>query len=358
MGTQVTASTIPGGITPLCNECGVALCWDLPEEEYLQDKGFWDEWRCRDCNPDYEGALQRYRAQRGTSPITRVIHLRDSKGAVEEVYIGRAGKTHDGYFGNPIAKGKKCPVCGNIHTDGGSTLPCYRIWLAQKLEGDGVFKERVKGLYGKVLVCFCKPSPCHGDVLAEVAELLVKGELAKKTNAARHPLTYAGIGSRETPPEILDTMKKIGGYLAGIGWTLRSGGALGADSAFESGCGNGPKEIYLPWKGFQNNPSPLYHIPPKAFEIAKDLHPAWEKLSQAVQKLMARNVCQILGQTLDKKADFVVCWTKDGKASGGTGQAIRLAEKYEITVFNLHDPESLSLLRQLIKATRIVKSCR
>lgn len=47
---------------------------------------------------------------------------------------------------------------------------------------------------------------------------------------------YAGVGSRETPQDILNTMYKIGKYLASKGYTLRSGGAIGADTAFENGC--------------------------------------------------------------------------------------------------------------------------
>ena len=47
---------------------------------------------------------------------------------------------------------------------------------------------------------------------------------------------YTGIGSRETPTAILDLMIAIGGVLAQRGFTLRSGGADGADDAFEQGC--------------------------------------------------------------------------------------------------------------------------
>ena len=46
---------------------------------------------------------------------------------------------------------------------------------------------------------------------------------------------YAGVGSRETPPDVLKTMLKIGRYLAVKGYTLRSGGAKGADTALRMG---------------------------------------------------------------------------------------------------------------------------
>lgn len=50
-----------GEAQPICNECGVALCWSIDEIEYLKWKGFWDEWRCRDCNENYKGAFEEYK---------------------------------------------------------------------------------------------------------------------------------------------------------------------------------------------------------------------------------------------------------------------------------------------------------
>ena len=66
---------------------------------------------------------------------------------------------------------------------------------------------------------------------------------------------YTGIGSRDTPDEVLRWFKIYADVLAELGFTLRSGAAPGADAAFEEGCDrvDGKKEIYLPWKGFQNS---------------------------------------------------------------------------------------------------------
>lgn len=50
-----------GGVTPQCSSCGVCLCWDIDEDEYLMWKGLWDNWECRDCNEDYEGAYKKYK---------------------------------------------------------------------------------------------------------------------------------------------------------------------------------------------------------------------------------------------------------------------------------------------------------
>ena len=75
-------------------------------------------------------------------------------------------------------------------------------------------------------------------------------------------------------------------------------------------------------------PSPLFGICPRAFELAKKYHPQWKALSQAGQKLMARNGYQVLGPELDSPAKFIVCWTENGELKGGTSQALRIAKDW------------------------------
>lgn len=157
---------------------------------------------------------------------------------------------------------------------------------------------------------------------------------------------YTGIGSRNTPPDILELMTKIATYLEQQGYTLRSGGANGADSAFEAGVHNpNNADIYLPWKGFNNSSSPLWHIAPRAFEIAETFHPAWDRCSHGARKLHARNVHQVLGFDLvtPTRSDFVICWTPNGELVGGTSQAIRIAHYFGIPVFNLGDQNAQQL---------------
>lgn len=47
-----------------------------------------------------------------------------------------------------------------------------------------------------------------------------------------------------------------------------------------------------------------------------------------------------------------ICVDKDGKANGGTGQAIRIAEYYNIPVFNLKNDGALDELREFVKRKR------
>lgn len=87
--------------------------------------------------------------------VTQVIHVKDSKPG--DVYIGRAGKGQDGYFGNPYRltdESRRAEVIAK-----------YAQHFQERLR-DPEFKRRVLELKGKRLVCFCAPKPCHGDVIA------------------------------------------------------------------------------------------------------------------------------------------------------------------------------------------------
>lgn len=162
---------------------------------------------------------------------------------------------------------------------------------------------------------------------------------------------YAGIGSRETPEPICRFMAQVADRLARRGYTLRSGGADGADSAFERGVPEGfSKEIYLPWRGFNGNASPLFDLGEHEGTvrgIAAAYHPAWKRLSSAEKTLHARNVCQVLGADGRTPSEFVLCFTPDGRGKGGTGQSIRIAQAHRIPVYDLGAFSQEYVLRKL-----------
>jgi hypothetical protein len=164
-------------------------------------------------------------------------------------------------------------------------------------------------------------------------------------------LPYTGIGSRSTPPETLKTMREIAKFLAKKGFTLRSGAADGADKSFEEGCDEvgGKKEIFLPWKGFNDSKSDLFLWPQGAWKIAEGIHPAWEKCDYNSKLFHSRNICQLLGYELDSESLFVVCWTPEGKEVGGTATVLKLARERGILVFNLGSKTGLTKLRKWCK---------
>jgi hypothetical protein len=151
---------------------------------------------------------------------------------------------------------------------------------------------------------------------------------------------YTGVGSRKTPQDIIQIMRQFAMTMAFGGWTLRSGGAIGADKAFEDGCGivRGPKEIYYP--GDAND---------AAMVMAEAIHPAWHRCSDYIRKLHARNCFQVLGRDLRTPSKFLICWTLNGEDIGGTRTAIVLARNYGIDVFNLGDQAHLVHILKFIK---------
>lgn len=171
-------------------------------------------------------------------------------------------------------------------------------------------------------------------------------------------MIITGIGARQTPSRVLEEMKKIGEYCRRNGVWVRSGHADGADWAFEQGAQEACI-AYLPWQGFNSNlksKAKLRVLSNKEstlqIQLVRELHPAYDKLSPGAWLLMRRNVCQIMGETPKSPlSNAVVCWTKDGGPTGGTGMAIRLARKMDIPIINMQKPlrqtaeEVIDLLR-------------
>lgn len=175
-------------------------------------------------------------------------------------------------------------------------------------------------------------------------------------------LYYTGIGSRETPSEVTKTMFKLGVYLSRAGFILRSGGARGADDAFEKGCLSikGDMEIYLPNHRFNGRTSDnslyfdtdTFDNKSEAHAIAASIIPYWSGLNEVFQKLHGRNPYQVLGRDLNTPSRLVICYSKPTalkRVSGGTNTAVVLAHRWGIPVFNLHDPITLTLIECLLK---------
>jgi len=149
---------------------------------------------------------------------------------------------------------------------------------------------------------------------------------------------YAGIGSRKTPPKFIFIMRKYAQELEKKGYILRSGGAAGADSAFEAGVTDPSMKRIFRVKE---------HIPKWCFEEALKYIPSnrpdFRHWKEYIRRLIARNMMQILGEDIEnpKPVEFVLCYTPtmDYKDGGGTGYAIRCAQNYKVPVYNLFSEE-------------------
>ena len=157
---------------------------------------------------------------------------------------------------------------------------------------------------------------------------------------------YTGVGSRETPEEIMLLMTKLAAKLEAQGWTLRSGAADGADTGFENGVSNPEnKEIFIAWNGFSGRKETeegVYclkgEIAQQSELIAAEVHPAWDRLSRGARGLHSRNCFQVLGSDLSSPSKFLVCWAqidKHGVPKGGTRTSWVLAQERGIPCFNL-----------------------
>ena len=108
---------------------------------------------------------------------TKVVHLRKEK---YDVYIGRAGHGHDGYFGNQHPVGF-CKLCNTVHKRG-EAVTAFETDFYERIRTDDEYRERIQALKGKTLGCFCKPASCHGDVIAEYLNDLGTCDVCKKEN--------------------------------------------------------------------------------------------------------------------------------------------------------------------------------
>ena len=176
---------------------------------------------------------------------------------------------------------------------------------------------------------------------------------------------YAGIGSRETPKEICNKMTEIASLLEKQDFVLRSGGAQGADHAFEIGISDPlMMDIYLPYINFNNKSGSKYifistfdHSNYKAAYESLKYHPRGFNMSHGTKVMMIRNYFQACGLVNQSNSSFVICWTPKGAngytikttyEDGGSGQCIRIAAAHNIPVYNLKDSRYSHLTAQEI----------
>lgn len=91
----------------------------------------------------------------GSIPMNNQRTVNIHRGDPYDVYVGRPS-----LWGNPFMIGRD----GNR----AEVIAAYRAWLLTKPE----LLARLPELRGKRLGCYCAPLPCHGDVLAELADAL------------------------------------------------------------------------------------------------------------------------------------------------------------------------------------------
>ena len=176
------------------------------------------------------------------------------------------------------------------------------------------------------------------------------------------------VGSRETPQDVLELMRKIGHYFCDTNFRGRSGGAPGADTAFFEGAKRSVRydsvgfDVYLPnswlfakpeFGGIKPDPNRgIYDATTftdtyeSATELAARARGSFHGLSKTGIQLHTRNVFQVLGPTLDPQyhSKCVVFWAepigRKGQVRGGTNTAVQLALQHDVPIYNLFLPNT------------------
>jgi hypothetical protein len=100
------------------------------------------------------------RFRQGGEAVTRVVNLR-GRSKIGTVYIGRPS-----VWGNPFSHVPGTTARFRVQTRE-EAIAKYEVWVQQQPH----LVSALPGLRGKILSCWCKPLPCHGDVLARLADL-------------------------------------------------------------------------------------------------------------------------------------------------------------------------------------------
>lgn len=170
---------------------------------------------------------------------------------------------------------------------------------------------------------------------------------------------YAGVGSQKTPEWACIRLAKLAYVLSHQGYVCQSGLARGSDYAFYIGIKAYCEEYgldlnqyyrgFIPHNGFNNfkkgMPGVILIEDNKLLEHARRIAQSvmsashWANCSDFAKSAHTRNSFQMYGPTLSQKVGEVFCWApptgKGIHVKGGTGQAVRIADRLSIPVTNL-----------------------
>lgn len=135
-------------------------------------------------------------------------------------------------------------------------------------------------------------------------------------------MLYAGIGSRNINQRTFEALEALSRFLSFEGFRVRSGGAIGSDSAFQKGS-RGECDIFRP-----------EDASPEAINEASKYANNFSGFKDYTKRLFGRNSQIILGEDLNSRVDFVICYTENPE-NGGTSHSLRIAKAHGIKIYNL-----------------------
>jgi hypothetical protein len=85
-----------------------------------------------------------------------------------QIYIGRGSPWGNPFTHLPLSRTK---AQFQVATEEESMIR-YEAWFRERLAKEPGLRQKILKLDGHELVCYCKPRPCHGDILNKLIEEL------------------------------------------------------------------------------------------------------------------------------------------------------------------------------------------
>lgn len=160
-----------------------------------------------------------------------------------------------------------------------------------------------------------------------------------------HKRIVAAAGARDAPDAVLRNIMLLGSHIAKTtDYVCRTGGARGCDQAWAVGFGSRTEIMTPSWDRI----TPMLAGPDGASLAAATLLALSAKQRQdylydeakrdQVMPYFLRNTQIVAGPSprhVEERARFLLCWTANGKDSGGTGHTMRVAANMDVPILNL-----------------------
>ena len=159
----------------ICGVCQDGFMWKSDLSKNMETVHHSEKLDCTQCNKtewraEYDMDLSDMELDKVCADIlkkTRVVHLKRRHGFVVQncdIYIGRqiqrgGWSLSQSDWANPFT----IKQCGSAQ----EAILLYEKYIRNERPD---LLQRIPDLYGKTLGCWCKPGPCHGDILVKLFE--------------------------------------------------------------------------------------------------------------------------------------------------------------------------------------------
>lgn len=171
----------------------------------------------------------------------------------------------------------------------------------------------------------------------------------------KEPIIYRAYGvvsNIKAPEPIIEKAKQVAEYLRDKPFMLRTGGGnTEIENVFEKSTDN--KELYLPWKNFNQKDSKIFRYDQHICDIARWQQPGYETVPLWQQSFFNRTVGVVLGKDGKSPVRFIIGWSYDSvehaihrtAKTGFIGVAVSVAALLKIPLFNLNNTDAFDRLK-------------